>query len=416
MAEVSPLRGIRYAEPQLDSLLSPPYDVISPEQWQTFVNADPHNVLRIEHPTGDPQVPANDAGGAYQSAAATLEAWLRSGVLLEDDQPAIYVVEHEFPDPWGSGSARRTGILALIPALPWEAGVIKPHERTFAGPKQDRLALLRATHTQASPIFGVWTNGRTAELALHDITQEQQPVQAATFEGDLGAETISLWRVDAVAHLNSLLQGLDSAQLYIADGHHRYETAVAFASELTPPGAKANPRVMTYLSSATDTGLYLLPTHRLITGMAVTLTEPDLRAKLGGSWTVEETHQPVVAEASPPPLNVLTLATPQTTFRLSRPRRRSSPRARLDVSVLHDEVLPALGISGSQEGLITYQRDPNQALTAVRQGQAALAFLLPPPSVTEMIEVADAGEFMPQKSTYFYPKVPTGLALWHVLA
>lgn len=414
---VSPLPGIRYAESRLDSLLSPPYDVVSPQQWEALVGANPHNVLRIEHPTGDPSESVRPAEEAYARAARTLSDWLSTHVLTEDREPSVYVVEHEFPTPWGTGSARRTGILALIPARPWEEGAIKPHERTFAGPKQDRLALLRATHVQTSPIFGLWDQGQVTEILLHEIAQTD-PLQSGSFTGDLGVESARVWRLGSDKDLDRLTEDLAQSSLYIADGHHRYETAVAFGQELLRTSSDSKvPHVLTYLCSATDPGLFLLPTHRIVSaGAASVKAEDDLRSRLGSSWKVEETHTPILTDPEPPSLNVFTVATIDGTYRVARPRRGESPRGRLDVSALHDEVLPALGVSqtAAEEGVLTYERDAGKALGAVRDGQAGLAVLMSPPSVAEMVAVADAGETMPQKSTYFYPKVPTGLVLWRV--
>jgi uncharacterized protein (DUF1015 family) len=406
VAEIEPLAG-------LDTVLAPPYDVVTAAQVQNLVDADEHNIVRIDHPTAGDRLSA--AGEeSYDEAACLLDQWLAGAVLAEDPAPSLYVVEHEFVHPWIAGTSRRTGIICLIPARPWDQAPIRPHERTFSSPKRDRLALLRTTRTQTSPIFGLWDGKSDAGALLKGITSKTA-LQAGHFEGDLGRESIRLWRIDNPSEIDAIDRSLADSDLYIADGHHRYETAAAFGDEVGVRYGQAHKaKVFTYLSASDDPGLFLLPTHRIVSASATSMrTVAELRASLDATWSVTEIDQraaesPERSESS----NVVAVAAGDGFGQLSRLRAQGSPRGALDVTALHEEVLPVLRASGASP--IAFERDAKKAIQAVRDGAAAFAFIMTPPSVAEMIAVADAGETMPQKSTYFYPKIPTGLVLWRV--
>jgi uncharacterized protein (DUF1015 family) len=419
MAEVRPLRGIRFAPEcgRLDTLLSPPYDVTTGAQRRALLDADAHNIVRIDHPAAGNGGPEQGEEG-YAGAAALLDQWLDQGILAQDQRPSLYVIEHEFASPWEERTARRIGVLALIAAKPWDEAPIKPHERTFDGPKRDRLSLLRSTRTQTSPIFGLWNRGAEAQALLGEITG-RPPQQSAEFRGDIGTEIVRLWRVDDADEMGALNASLADSSLYIADGHHRYETAVAYAEERARSGANGSAaQVLTYLSADDDPGLFLLPTHRIVSTEATSLrTMAELRPRLDDSWQITKAEDRTTRNVQRSEgRNVFVVAAGDGLWQLSRPKAAGSPRSRLDVTILHEELLPALPLHGdaARDGRMTFEHDAERAISAVRDRDAAFAFLMAPPSVAEMMSVADAGETMPQKSTYFYPKVPTGLVLWRV--
>lgn len=424
---IAPLRGIHYSPVvgKLDNLLSPPYDVISDEERRRLVARDPHNIVRVDHPS--PQL--GDLPGVndpYARAGRELEAWLEAGILVGDPSPSVYVTDHEFTSPLGHGMIHRLGILALAPALPWDCSPIRPHEKTLAGPKEDRLELMRRTRANTSPIFVMWDGAPDVRPLLEEIVAGS-PLLVGETSGELGPERHRLWRVDSAPQVDALLLSLAPATLYIADGHHRYETTVAYLQERARGGDDGahlqSPRVLSYLCDAGDPGLIILATHRLVRPGATSIRRvEDLSKLLDSDWNAEPVSTPsgaleLVERSRRRGENALTGVALDGLWVLSKDRGNpASTRTGLDVSILHDEILPLVGIGSEavEHGGLGFTRDPEQAASAVTRGEAALAFLVAPPGIADVIAVADAGETMPQKSTYFYPKVPTGLAVWRV--
>lgn len=418
MASVSPLRGIRYgaAHVELEELLAPPYDVVRVELQNQLLSRNPHNILAIDNPAAGLDGPPP---GAYMAAARLLDAWLDAEVLNQDPSPSLYVVAHRFPLPSGEGSAERVGLLALAPALPWTERAVLPHEHTFAGPKRDRLELMRATRTQTSPIFVLWEGAPLVREHL-DRIMTAAPDSTALYQGDVGDENLRLWRVAHDRAIDAVTEALTDAVLYIADGHHRYETAVAYAGERDSPRTRAGePRVLAYFADAHDPGMIILPTHRLATFADRAVPSLDtIRQQLGVEWNVspipEGMNAAKLLESRTAVENhafVIVTKDERVAF-VRRKRRRDSPKDGLDVQVLHAELLPAFGLG--PEDSISFERDAGEAQSAIGAGSADIAFILAAPSVDELLRVAGAGESMPQKSTYFYPKVPTGLVLYRM--
>jgi len=410
MSKFRPFSGVRYARGDLSRVLAAPYDVVTPETQQDLIARDRHNVLIIDNPAGG-ITNEETRTHPYASAAGTLSQWLDQAVLRLDQDPSAYVVSHEFPSTLGGTREIRRGVIGLLPALPWRDGVVLPHENTFRGPKQDRLALMRATQTQTSPIFAMWA-GAPEMSGLLDEAMAGQTDAAGDIDGELGSEHLRLWRISDSALSRRLAEAISTATLYIADGHHRYETAVAFAQE----SQTESPSVLAYLADARDPGMCLLPTHRLVK-FAPDSVLPDAESIAGrprSPWTSEALPadaEPADALAGRSGLHAFVVATRSGTYLFTRPRgATSSPLDGLDVQVLHQELLPAWDVGDSST--LWFERDVASALESVRTGAADVAFLMAPPTVDDVIRVADAGETMPQKSTYFYPKVPTGLVLY----
>lgn len=416
-----PFRGLRYNPDhvRLGGVLAPPYDVIDDAQRDALYSRDLRNVVRIDFGAEYPDdVPGRN--DRYTRAEHFLTSWLDLGVLVREAAPVLYVHDHEFTLPGGAMRHRR-GLLATVPAEPWERGELLPHERTLRAPKEDRLALLRTLRVQTSPVFAVWTGASLGPL-LEDVTAER-PMLGGRTDGEVASEKHLLWRVEG-ERAAALAATLAETTLYVADGHHRYETAVAYheeraASEPEAPADAPFRRCLVYLADAADPALTILPTHRLVRpaeGVAYSLD--DLWSRLDDAWDLEAT-----ADAGSALRRAAEVRAQEHAFAVvaddgvgvlhRRRRAEASPRAALDVAVLEAEVLEPAGVSREAigGGALAYTRDAEELAAAVGRGDGVLGFGVQPVTTAEVIAVADAGEVMPQKSTYFYPKVPTGLAL-----
>ncbi|HUZ69049.1 MAG TPA: DUF1015 domain-containing protein [Candidatus Saccharimonadales bacterium] len=426
MATVQPFEGTRYnpEHVKLGGVLAPPYDVLSDEQRDALYGRDMRNIVRVDCGLRYP----NDIEGVddtYTRAASFLESWHELGILVRDTPAGYYVVDHHFPDPNGGVRVRR-GLLASVAATSWDRSDLRPHERTLRGPKLDRLALMRATRAQTSPVFGLWEGGRDIGAELEHAATGAA-LLGGRIEGEIASEKLLLWRVADPARIAAIAETLRDASLYIADGHHRYETAAAYASERRAeapdaPADAAFERCLVYLAAADDPGITILPTHRLVRprpGIAFSLD--DLWARLDDTFEAEPAADATSALATAAALrtthHAFAVVAHDGAAVLRRPRRTGrSPRDTLDVVVLESEVLGPAGVSADAiaGGALRYTRDAAALDAAVQRGEAVLGFGVTPVTTGEVIAVADAGETMPQKSTYFYPKVPTGLVLFEV--
>jgi uncharacterized protein (DUF1015 family) len=402
--------------------LAPPYDVISPEQRERLYGRDLRNIVRIDFGREEPgDVPGVE--DVYTRAAGHLRSWLELGVLARDPRDAVYVADHEFTTEDGERRTRR-GIYARTPALPWDRAAVLPHERTLRGPKEDRLALMRATRMQTSAVFCLWDSAPGIDEALSTATGRDPDVEAWT-RGEVDKERHLLWVVDDPAQLGAVLEALGPSRLYIADGHHRFETAATYAEErrAAEPDAPADAgfaMTLIHLCAAGDPAIEVLPTHRLVRpAPGVPDRVADLAARLGGAFTAEPAADLAEAVAAArrhrDADHALAVAGQDGAFLLRTPRRPTgSPRAALDVTVLQEVVLErgcGLDADAVAHGALGYTRSVVEAEEAVAAGTAALAICLNGCTTAEIIAVSDAHETMPQKSTYFYPKVPTGLVL-----
>jgi uncharacterized protein (DUF1015 family) len=426
MATVLPFEGTRYnpEHVKLGGVMAPPYDVIGDAQREELYGRDLRNIVRIDYGVPYP----DDVEGVddrYTRAASFLASWLDLGILVRDDPAGFYVVDHHFQHPDGTQRMRR-GLLGTVAATPWETSDLRPHERTLHGPKADRLALLRATRAQTSPVFAVWTDADGIAETL-DVVANGDALLGGRIDGEIGSEKVLLWRATDPQHVAAISRALRGAALYVADGHHRYETAAAYAAERraadvdAPTGAPFD-RCLVYLAAADDPGITILPTHRLVRpGPGIAFSLDDLWARLDDVYETVPAADGRAALAAASSMyathHAFAVVAHDGAAVLRRPRSDGgSPRDRLDVVVLETEVLGPAGVSRDMisSGALTYTRDPDGLDAAVTRGEAILAFGVSPVSADEVIAVAGAGETMPQKSTYFYPKVPTGLALFEV--
>jgi uncharacterized protein (DUF1015 family) len=394
---VASFHGERYAPSvSLTAVLAPPYDVIEAAERETLAARDARNVVRVILPEG--------GGDRYGHAAQLLEQWRRDGALVTDRAPGVYVVRQQFVTPDGRGH-ERTGVIAAVAAEPFAAGRVRPHEHTHAGPKQDRLALLRATATMCEALLMLArdTTG-TLRHQLAEVTRGQPTTKAR-----LGEVEIAVWTVQGEP-AEALAQSAGHGSLYIADGHHRYETTVAYCGE----NARA-PRTLALIVPLGDPGLVVLPTHRLVSG------RPVSDAALA-SVTAYCTVEPLAAPADITPAlgsirgkGCVVLLGDGHAYRLVRngvmpPRLATQPEAvrSLDVAWADEVVVPVLKATAGAR-MLAYTPDAAAAVDAVRRGDASATVLLAPPAVRQVLDVADAGAVMPPKATFFTPKVPSGI-------
>jgi uncharacterized protein (DUF1015 family) len=343
VAEIRPFNALRYASPDLADLVAPPYDVISDEARADYLARSPYNVVHLTLPDSEAQ------------AASDLADWRSAGVLVEEAEPSYWWLAQRYVGPDGIERTRE-GFVAALRVEPYENRVVLPHERTHAGPKEGRLRLLRATRTQLEPIFLLWDGTIEVDgLGEPDLAVE---------EGGVAAK---LWRLDPEFGA-ALTDELKDAQLLIADGHHRYETALAFHEE---EGSDASAFMLVVIVPTGQEGLTIFPTHRI-------------------AQSVDGVHgTPIDRPADDLPGLVL---------------YRRGQYELLDADGLDPEVVDRLQPQG-----VTYTPHADEAVAAVDRGEAEAAFLLRPTRIEDVWEIARRGEVMPQKSTFFYPKLTSGL-------
>ena len=411
MAEVRPLSALHYnlgAVGSLDAVVAPPYDVIDAGMRRELLARSPFNVVEIDLP----EAPGGD--DRYEHAAETLEAWTLEGVLAADREPAIWVLTQEYAAPDGSTRTRH-GLLARVRIEEYGPGRIRPHERTQPGPKEDRLRLTEATRHNLSPIFSLYPGDawRHVEPAVAG-----EPWSEAT---DADRTVNRVWRIaDPEVH-EAVAATLGGAELLIADGHHRYETARTYANAIGGEGPHRY--TLMCLVSLEDPGLTVFPTHRLVTGLDAAKQEA-LAGGLRELFEIDDVAIDALDPAGADGVGVFGYA--DSHFKRGYRLRLRDTRAlddalggrpesyrRLDAVIL--EALVLQRILGMTEGDIAakrgiaYAKSAVEARSAVEAAEADCAFLLRPTPVEAVRDVAASGETMPPKSTYFFPKVPTGV-------
>jgi uncharacterized protein (DUF1015 family) len=335
------------------------------------------------------------------AAGRTLREWLDAHVLVADTEPALYVYSQRFTLPDGR-SLVRDGVICRLRLEDFASGVVRPHERTFPGPKADRLALMRATGAYLSPIFGLYA--RSGESLRNLLGPLGGPALDVT---DAAGEAHTLWRITDTRQIERFRSALASETIYIADGHHRYETGLAYRHELG--GGGDSTWIMACLVNMEEEGLVILPTHRLVRAPR-RVEAAALAAALEGVFAVETLNGP-----SNRPAGAIDVILPERRLRLRATSGAASRLAdlpavvrALDVTVLRAALLAPLGIRADD---LAFTHDDAEAVAAVAAGEATAAFLVNPPSMETVRAVCHAGEVMPEKSTYFYPKLADGLVM-----
>jgi uncharacterized protein (DUF1015 family) len=428
MAKIYPFAAWRYASDHIpvSSVVTQPYDKITSQMQERYYQANPYNLVRII--LGKRCNSDNASENVYSRAAANFGDWRRRGVLRQDPKPSLYRYTQSFMIPGSNSSAERSGFIALGQLEDYSASVVFRHEQTLAKPKVDRLELLRATHAHFGQIFMLYSGSGSVSTLLH--TNAAPDIEVTDEYGVLHR----VFRISDPELIQSVQSAMDGKKLIIADGHHRYETALAYRNEKRKKGDGGcqvpwNSAMMTFVDMDSP-GLVILPTHRVISGQPAFL--PDkLKEKALEFFKIEEPDSDIDAARASEILRragqagtAVLAVTADRVFLLHSPKATSrelltefSERQRvLDVVQLHACVLErALGISGEairNEQGIAYQRDAAEAMAQVRGGRAQVAFLMNPVRIQQVRDIALSGEVLPQKSTDFYPKLLSGLTIY----
>jgi uncharacterized protein (DUF1015 family) len=435
MSTIIPFHGMRYNATvvgDVKQVVAPPYDIIDAAGQKAFHDRHPQNIIRLE--LGLDQPGDGPTQNRYIRAASTLRDWLKSGALKRDAQPTLYYHTIEYLPPYApAGSPTKTlkGFLATVKLEALDSGHIYPHENTRSAAKTDRLNLLEACKTNFSPIWSLYSDPQGAVMGLLEGAIKGKPA-SIDFRDDVGCRQ-QLWAVTDPAVLKQAVDTLRSKPLFIADGHHRYETALNYQKLRrqqagSPTGQHAYDAVLMLLTSLEDPGLTVLPTHRVTT---TTLPPYDhVQSLLGATFDLQEFPFTVATQAAARAKFIEALRTNGRTvpmFGLAlkgdsryvtlalkpahRPPAQASPRAKLDVSLLQQLVVATLCPTPQEQEAILYTKDDHEALDWVAKGTGTGALLLNATKVSEVQAVATAGERMPHKSTYFFPKPLTGLVM-----
>ena len=418
MAQIEPLRAVRY-EPKaagaLENLVAPPYDVIDDQMRGELTAKSPFNIVEID-------LPRQDAGDdPYMHAGTTYEAWQQQGILVREREPAIWVMRQQYR--LGNETMNRTGFFCRVKLEDYGPGRIRPHERTHPGPKEDRYRLMTATRANLSPIFSLFDDpGNDAWAALEPHTSDDDAF-ATVVDADGIADR--LWRVTDESTIAEVQRILADRELLIADGHHRYETARKYAEDVGGEGE--HQYVLMYLVAMQDPGMTILPTHRLLTDLKTPEKQEALGAALKRDFDIEEIDadqlEPDGTSAPLPAFGYMDshfkkpyrLVLKDQAIADAAMPDKPEPYRRLDTAVLESLVLKgALGMTDDDishlDGL-AYSKDFDHARQSVESGEADCAFFMRGTPIEHVRQVAEAGETMPPKSTFFYPKIPTGLLI-----
>lgn len=436
LVELRPFRGIVYNPTHVDdlfALLAPPYDVISQQEREIYYQRHPHNVVRLIY--GKDEVGDTEYDNRYTRAANYLQNWLYQGVLQRDSAPAMYLCAEQYVLPDGT-QRERQGLIALCRLEPYERGIVLPHEETSPVPKRMLFDLRSAVKANLSQIFALYADD-TGKLQEILAAQRRQPTRLSFRDQDQKLHRV--WAISEPAPLAEIRQVMSDNWALIADGHHRYETCLAYQQMRQQRAPQASGEAwfnfaMLYLTDIHDPGLTILPTHRVLQGLPPALVQ-QIPSRLRDWCEVEAFpfHTPAERDAQRRRLvhemrrrgaqahvfglytgdNTLWLLTYRGALAATEPSTAAcgEDRSALDVSLLHDVLLEKmLGIDVREE-MIAFTQDDTEALDFVSRQGYQLAFLLNPTRVEQVVQHAMAGRRMPRKSTYFYPKLLTGIVI-----
>ncbi|MEY2669049.1 MAG: hypothetical protein RJA59_1687 [Pseudomonadota bacterium] len=434
MPSIAPFQGVRYAVSgrALSARLAPPYDVVTPAQRDALAARDPHGIVHVILGRDEPG--DHEGSDRNSRAAGLLRAWTDSGILQRDPRPALYGLEQAFVAPDGKERVRR-GVMAAVRMHDLREGIVLAHEATIPASVEDRLALLRNVRTDLSPVFGLHDDPRGEVAAALNASFGRDPVAEATTDDGTRQR---LWRIEDAPTIATVQKVLASRRILIADGHHRYAAALAYRDELdrVKPGLPADGGhrfTLMYLLARNDPGLVIYPTHRLLRSLCgvtpdelvrrlepyfeIQAIEEDVRRPTGRAWAVSRLSEHMgkssaflLVTAADRKVRLLTLKDGADLSGLPLPTHETL-RA-LDSTVLHGVVLEGvLGLPACARDTLDFVRDAGDAVTRTLGGEHEAAFLLNPTPMWQVQAVADAGLTMPQKSTWFHPKIPSGLVL-----
>jgi uncharacterized protein (DUF1015 family) len=429
LADIRPFQGLHYNPvliKDLAKVICPPYDIITPQLQQELYQRNEYNFVRIEWGKEQPQ--DKDTFNKYTRAAATLKSWLEKNVLVIDEKPSIYVDEHTFTCQ-GKSICRRN-LYCLVKLEDWSKMIIRPHEGTLARAKSDRLTMLWTLQTNTSPIMTLYEDkDKAIDVALADAMRHKPAFSASSVNG----ESHRMWVLSDEKANGEIKASLAKQPLYIADGHHRYESALAYQRERnssSPSNTKEAPYdfVLMTLVDMADPGLVILPAHRLVRGLAQSALE-GLLARLNTFFNVTEyplektdiaSQIPrllsgnqiklILCGLKPNQLLVLTVRDAKA-IRPMFPAFHSDIYQTLDVSIVDHVILEELlGLTHEKAGaFLDYNHDAVDSINKVSDGEYQLGIIVSPVKPDAIKAIADSSDRMPHKSTYFYPKVPAGL-------
>lgn len=431
MAQVRPFKAIRYNTENnrdISAVVAPPYDVIGAKLHNELSVRDEHNIVRIDLP----HIPPASLGPpeAYARSAELLKQWTQQKVLVQDDEPALYYYQQTFKV--GQTTHTRCAFFTRVRLVELGSGSIKPHEQTFSGPKEDRLALTKATRCNLSPVFCLYADGNNEVLAALGPGGNEPDCFA-----ELDGVRNELWVINDAAKLAQVSELMAERKVYIADGHHRYGTSLNYRKYLEESGQPIDDEhpanfINMVLVSAADAGLVILPTHRVLKGVpndfavqlrAVTAGQFDwIQTNLGADKTAEldaaiaDKHSQAIGLYDGQQDKLFVLVPKSEDILADCAADRAPAWRKLPVSILHRYLLEEkLGkeISPGSEAQITYVHEAAEAVNLCKPAtdQYQYAFVLQPTTMTQMMDVVRASELMPQKSTFFFPKIPTGLVI-----
>ncbi|HPU01659.1 MAG: DUF1015 domain-containing protein [Firmicutes bacterium] len=417
MAVIVPFRGLRYNPglvTELADVITPPYDMITATEQERLYRRSPYNMIRLEY---GKSLPGDDAANnRYTRAAASFNRWLQEEALIAEDEPSFYLYRQSFA--LREQLFHRNGLVAALKLEPYSGKTILPHEDTLASPKKDRLELLRRCRANFSPIFGLFADPERRFAEICSRAQQGSPL----FEfADREGQRHALWKVAGAQEQAELAELIAPKQIFIADGHHRYETALQFSQESGPRGGRGSGYVLAVLVPLEDPGLVILPFHRLLSGLGAAQRELlfeiiDKHFHFSRCGPLEELNLAafvgeMAARGRQQPAMGLLL--PEGSMLLWFKEKRNA--GELDVSILKRLFLdPLLEGSGDPEKHLDFTNSEEEARQAVLEGRAQAAFLLNPTPIEAVAARALRGENMPQKSTCFYPKLPSGLVIHHL--
>lgn len=415
MANILPFKGLRYRSKDLIDIMAPPYDIIGIEEQDMLHRRSPYNIIRLEYGITRPDDDGKD--NRYTRAAAKFQEWLHQGILFREDEKCFYLYEQSYS--YSGNSYQRTGIVTALRAESFESKMVLPHEETMKKPKSDRLKLLKSCRANFSPIFGLFPDPDNKIRYTLDGVKSGEPI--IDFIDESG-QIHRIWTIKDPALQENLITFMCNRPVFIADGHHRYETALAYSRESDLNQNPGRAYILSVLVSLQDPGLIVLPTHRLLSdlteeqvarlyrlaGENFTIIERGELKRLELPSFMEEIRNrgqefPTLGLILPGKALILTL-------------RENIADCNLDACILKNKLLLPLFRSDEKllENHVTFTKMEEEALKKVTSGSAQASFLMNPTPMEEVTRRSLQGERMPQKSTYFYPKLPSGLIIHHL--
>jgi uncharacterized protein (DUF1015 family) len=421
LAEITAFQGIRYNQDiikDMASVISPPYDIISPQDQKQLYERSEYNIIRVEHGMEMPD--DTKINNKYTRARDTFNHWITDDILKVDSSPTFYIHEHGFM--FRGTPRKRLGLITCVRLEPWARKVILPHEHTLSKDKTDRLELMKACGSNISPIMGLFDDpgNKVTKLIMDKMMPSKMLISITS-----GDETHRVWKANEPEFTQRISHFMIPKSIYIADGHHRYETALVYQEEQrkissSQSGMEAYNYMLMTLISFSDPGLIMMPVHRLIKGLSAQEIS-GIKQKLSEYFEMEnvpvtnadlvEYRGSEIRVVGLEPGNIIVLKPKAAALNAAMPAGHHDLYKKLDVSIMENVILEKVLGMDAKTDKISYSPDAVSAYQMVSSGTFQIAFLLNNLPVTMIKSLADVGERMPRKSTYFFPKLPTGLVI-----